>query len=205
MVSATDAPLGINLRQSNILLFEGDKQVDNGSVSITESSFSWEGQTHQFSVPYHQITLHAVSKTSSMTSGDMFSNSSAFPHPHLLIMIDGDRLWSSPSPHHQTVANGDEPMLTDNMDDSDGDVDGDSEDRASDCPGVTTLLRLVPSDPAVLDTMYSVLCECQALNPDLSDGLSESDLEQLDETEENEYVDGDDEDGELDTEQFADN
>ncbi|KAA3672876.1 chloride channel, nucleotide-sensitive, 1A, partial [Paragonimus westermani] len=155
--------------------------------------FSWDGQNRQFSVPYQQITLHAISKDPGrQPMGD--HTTATFSHPHLLVMIDGDRLWT-PTLEQHTSNGGDtiptEPMTIDETG-SDAEDDLESEEsnsggRASDCPGETTILRFVPTDANVLDTMYTALAECQALNPDLSENLSPSDLEDVDE--ENEEYD----------------
>lgn len=106
-------------------------------------------------------------------------------------MIDGDRLWN-PDPVHSSTdgqVDTDEKMAIDgdevvvNTINGDGFVDADddteSEGRASDCPGVTTILRFVPGNSTVLEDMYNALAECQALNPDLQDELSNSELEDL--------------------------
>ncbi|KAF5402941.1 Nucleotide-sensitive chloride current inducer, partial [Paragonimus heterotremus] len=149
--------------------------------------FSWDGQNRQFSVPYQQITLHAISKDPGHhPMGDQ--TTTTFSHPHLLVMIDGDRLWTPTLEQH--TSNGDdtiptEPMIVDetgtDAEDDLGSEESHSGGRASDCPGETTILRFVPTDANVLDTMYAALAECQALNPDISEDLSSSDLEDVDE------------------------
>ncbi|KAF7255333.1 hypothetical protein EG68_09961 [Paragonimus skrjabini miyazakii] len=52
----------VGVRQSGVTLFEGSNVIDNGTLTINEQCFSWDGQNRQFSVPYQQITLHAISK-----------------------------------------------------------------------------------------------------------------------------------------------
>ncbi|KAF6779375.1 hypothetical protein AHF37_01011 [Paragonimus kellicotti] len=108
--------------------------------------------------------------------------------PPQLVMIDGDRLWTPTLEQH--TSNGDDTIPTEPMtiDETGTDTEDDLEsegshsgDRASDCPGETTILRFVPTDANVLDTMYAALAECQALNPDISEDLSPSDLEDVDE------------------------
>ncbi|VDP91004.1 unnamed protein product [Echinostoma caproni] len=144
--------------------------------------FSWIGDTKRFSVPYSQITLHAISKDPRNTASGDQNSTVIFPHPHLLVMIDGDRLWT-PLPNNGTE---EEKMAVDEVEanadttgEDDNGEDTDSEGRASDCPGVTTILRFVPANPSVLEGMYNALAECQALNPDLQDELSNSDLDDL--------------------------
>ncbi|THD25727.1 Nucleotide-sensitive chloride current inducer [Fasciola hepatica] len=194
---------------------------------LTLRCFSWTGDARQFSVPYTQITLHAISKDpQNAASGDQ-NATVVFPHPHLLLMIDGDRLWNSDPVHSSSdgpvgteekmAVDGDEVRVidTNGIDNGDAGVVNDDEDgsesdgRASDCPGVTTILRFVPANPSVLEGMYTALAECQALNPDLQDELSNSELEDLaeegDEDEEEEEETGNGHNGlASDPGQFAD-
>ncbi|OON17360.1 hypothetical protein X801_06802 [Opisthorchis viverrini] len=180
MVAVCGVPPSMVVRQPNVSLFEGSQNLDVGTVVIDERCFTWEGQSRQFSVPYQQITLHAISKDPVMAAGDQPAPENTFPHPHLLVMIDGDRPYSPPHPNGQIAG---EPMAIDGAEHSDTDgsnesqEDATSQGRASDCPGETTILRFVPQDPNALDTMYAALAECQALNPDSTDNSSTSDVE----------------------------
>ncbi|GAA37952.2 Methylosome subunit pICln [Clonorchis sinensis] len=202
MVAACGVPPSLVVRQPNVSLFEGFQNLDVGTVVIDERYFTWEGQSRQFSVPYQQITLHAISKDPVIAAGDQSAPENTFPHPHLLVMIDGDRPYSPPHPNGQSAG---EPMAIDgaerpDTEDSDeSQEDATSQSRASDCPGETTILRFVPQDPNALDTMYAALAECQALNPDSTDDLSASDVED----EEDDFRIPRDMDS-LDSDQYAD-
>ncbi|CAL8103241.1 unnamed protein product [Calicophoron daubneyi] len=220
MVVAPAVTHSISLQERDVVLFNDHDRVENGTLCISDESVKWEGESRSFSIPYKQITLHAISKDPIHTSGDQ-ENNFIFPYPHLLVMVDGAEALGNIQLNgvrgeSMTAAGGDEAMAVDEENGAEEDNNSDSESRASDCPGETTILRFVPSNPIVLENLYETMANCQALNPD-SDELSQSDLEEaLEENEEDEghVSDGDDPypgvpatDGntdEFDPEQFAD-
>uniref|UniRef100_A0A8K9XL10 Chloride channel, nucleotide-sensitive, 1A n=1 Tax=Oncorhynchus mykiss TaxID=8022 RepID=A0A8K9XL10_ONCMY len=52
----------------------------------------------------------------------------------------------------------------------------DEEDEEDECEGITEI-RFVPSDKAALESMFSAMCECQALHPDPDDEDSNGDFD----------------------------
>uniref|UniRef100_A0A3B4H0S1 Methylosome subunit pICln n=1 Tax=Pundamilia nyererei TaxID=303518 RepID=A0A3B4H0S1_9CICH len=74
---------------------------------------------------------------------------SAYPQEHLYVMVNGKL---------NSEAN------------SDGGDDDEDE-------GAITEIRFVPSDKAALESMFSAMCECQALHPDPEDDDSDNDFE----------------------------
>lgn len=57
------------------------------------SSVDWNGENLQFSLLYQNICLHAVSRDP--YGGD---ENVKFPHPHLFLMVEGERAWSNGEP-----------------------------------------------------------------------------------------------------------
>lgn len=57
------------------------------------SSVDWDGGNRRFSLFYPNICLHAVSR-------DPYGGHEnvKFPHPHLFLMVDGERVWSNGEP-----------------------------------------------------------------------------------------------------------
>uniref|UniRef100_A0A3Q4HSR1 Methylosome subunit pICln n=1 Tax=Neolamprologus brichardi TaxID=32507 RepID=A0A3Q4HSR1_NEOBR len=74
---------------------------------------------------------------------------STYPQEHLYVMVNAD-------------------------DDDDGSSDGGDDDEDE---GPITEIRFVPSDKAALESMFSAMCECQALHPDPEDDDSDNDFE----------------------------
>uniref|UniRef100_A0A3Q0SK02 Methylosome subunit pICln n=1 Tax=Amphilophus citrinellus TaxID=61819 RepID=A0A3Q0SK02_AMPCI len=74
---------------------------------------------------------------------------SAYPQEHLYIMVNG-KLNSEAKA-----------------------IDGGDDDEE----GAITEIRFVPSDKASLESMFSAMCECQALHPDPEDEDSDNDFE----------------------------
>lgn len=181
------------------------RMITNRSMPLHRSPvsrFAWEGASRNFSLPYGQITLHAISKnppSATTQQDDMATTPGAFAQPHMLVMVDGDRPWDSSSATTAEEAaaaalcsnntNSAQMDVDDGTDEDEEDEDDNSSGRASDCPGSTSILRFVPREPNVLQKMYDALAECQALNPDSEDELNGSDeLEGVPEE-----VDGEDE------------
>ncbi|XP_035618716.1 methylosome subunit pICln-like [Oncorhynchus keta] len=77
---------------------------------------------------------------------------SAYPQEHLYVMVNA--------------------KLNDEMQEN----AHDEEDEEDECEGITEI-RFVPSDKAALETMFSAMCECQALHPDPDDEDSNGDFD----------------------------
>ncbi|CAH8824814.1 unnamed protein product [Trichobilharzia szidati] len=194
----------VHFMRSDISLYEDSSLIDTGTVKITESCFSWEGTSLQFYIPYLQIALHAIARNTDNQTGN-----NVFPHPHLLIMVEGDRVWDPNSASESKPQTDENHMAVDETESGDEDA-SDQDNRDVDFPSTTSILRLVPSDCAHLEDMFKALADCQALNPHPED--DNSDLDSL--PEDNEYEEND-EDAELenhacnngtnfDPDQFAD-
>ncbi|XP_020363605.1 methylosome subunit pICln [Oncorhynchus kisutch] len=80
---------------------------------------------------------------------------SAYPQEHLYVMVNA--------------------KLNDEMQENAHD-DEEDEDEEDDCEGITEI-RFVPSDKAALESMFSAMCECQALHPDPDDEDSNGDFD----------------------------
>ncbi|CAI2734835.1 unnamed protein product [Schistosoma spindalis] len=160
----------VHFLQSNISLYEDSSLIDTGTLKISEECFTWEGTSKQFFIPYSQITLHAIARNTVDQTGDHPNN--LFPHPHLLVMIDGDRVWDSNNTDDLSDKKSQNEQDGMQIDGGGSDEESDS-DRAPDCPGCTSVLRLVPQDFAQLEDMYKALADCQALNPDPEDDNSD--------------------------------
>ncbi|CAH8649946.1 unnamed protein product [Heterobilharzia americana] len=186
MVAHVGSP-DVHFIQSDISLYEDSSLIDTGTLKISEECFSWEGVSRQFFIPYSQITLHAIAKNTIDQTRDQPNN--LFPHPHLLVMVDGDRVWdpNATESRCETKSQDEENGMVVSEEDSEHENSG--SDRASDCPGSTSVLRLVPPNYAQLEDMYKALADCQALNPDPED--DNSDLESFPEDDEYELNDGD--------------
>ncbi|XP_064830801.1 methylosome subunit pICln-like isoform X2 [Oncorhynchus masou masou] len=77
---------------------------------------------------------------------------SAYPQEHLYVMVNA--------------------KLNDEMQEN----AHDEEDAEDECEGITEI-RFVPSDKAALESMFSAMCECQALHPDPDDEDSNGDFD----------------------------
>ncbi|CDQ86465.1 unnamed protein product [Oncorhynchus mykiss] len=77
---------------------------------------------------------------------------SAYPQEHLYVMVNA--------------------KLNDEMQEN----AHDEEDEEDECEGITEI-RFVPSDKAALESMFSAMCECQALHPDPDDEDSNGDFD----------------------------
>ncbi|KAM7543049.1 hypothetical protein Aperf_G00000010473 [Anoplocephala perfoliata] len=175
--------------RENVSFYEEDRLLDRGKLSVSESSLDWEGENRRFSIAYPNICLHAVSRNP--YGGD---ENVKFPHPHIYLMVDGDRIWSNGEP---VAPDGDTGMEVDDEEDSEEEEGDYPQDRVK----VTYSLRFVPADIRDLDGIYEAIAECQALNPDVED-LSDSDFEDISEGDGNyEDVNGNDV---IDPDNFAD-
>ncbi|VDD76750.1 unnamed protein product [Mesocestoides corti] len=177
----------------NVSFYEETRLLDKGKLTITESSISWNGEKLQFSLAYPNICLHAVSRDP--YGGD---ENVKFPHPHLLLMVDGERVWSNGEP--SISGEGDTGMEIDGGEDVSGEENG--TDFPTDEEKASFVLRFVPSDQNDLDSLYDAIAECQALNPDPED-FSENEFEDVQEEPEGD-VNNENGNGDIDPENFTD-
>lgn len=75
----------------------------------------------------------------------------AFPKPCLYVMFDGK------------------------LDKESGDKESEDEEEERDPMPEVTEIRFIPDDANCLESLYSAMCECQALHPDENDSASEDD------------------------------
>ncbi|KAF7652502.1 hypothetical protein LDENG_00095920 [Lucifuga dentata] len=113
----------------------------------------FDGMGMGFSLEYPSIGLHAISK-----------DVSAYPQEHLYVMVNGK------------LSEENEAEMAEKAPDEEADED-DEDSSGCDDDGVITEIRFVPSDKAALESMFSAMCECQALHPDPEDDDSDNDFE----------------------------
>ncbi|XP_074497137.1 methylosome subunit pICln [Sebastes fasciatus] len=127
-----------------------------GTLYVTETRLSWfDGSGMGFCLEYPTIGLHAISR-----------DVSAYPQEHLYVMVNGKLSGDNEAEMAEKAADDDDEDAS-----SDGSGDDDDEE------GAITEIRFVPSDKVALDSMFSAMCECQALHPDPEDDDSDNDFE----------------------------
>ncbi|VDK32110.1 unnamed protein product [Taenia asiatica] len=151
----------VRLVKGNVSFYEDTRLLDEGKLVVKESSIDWDGENRHFSLFYPNICLHAVSRDP--YGGD---ENAKFPHPHIFLMVDGERVWSNGEP--PPSGSGDNGMDVDDEENS----DEEDRDYGIDEEKTTFNLRFVLPDQRDLDDLYDAIAECQALNPDPED-LSE--------------------------------
>lgn len=125
-----------------------------GTLYVAETRLSWfDGSGMGFSLEYPSISLHAISR-----------DLGTYPQEHLYVMVNAK------------LGDGNEAEMTESTNDE-VDEDASSDDDDDDEEGAITEIRFVPSDKAALDSMFSAMCDCQALHPDPEDDDSDNDFE----------------------------
>uniref|UniRef100_A0A1A8JZ62 Methylosome subunit pICln n=1 Tax=Nothobranchius kuhntae TaxID=321403 RepID=A0A1A8JZ62_NOTKU len=120
-----------------------------GTLCVAETRLLWFDDSRKgFSLEYPSIGLHAISR-----------DVSSYPQEHLYVMVNGK------------VGDENETEMGAADDDDDSSKEDDDED------GAITEIRFVPSDKTALESMFSAMCECQALHPDPEDDESDNDFE----------------------------
>ncbi|TNN01515.1 hypothetical protein fugu_010897 [Takifugu bimaculatus] len=148
---------GVRHEQPETTVEVDGQKLGSGTLFVAEALLSWfDGSGMGFSLEYPTIGLHAISR-----------DTSAYPQEHLYVMVNG-KLSDENEAEMREKAAGDE------ADSGNSDDDGDDDD---DDDGVITEVRFVPSDKAALESMFSAMCECQALHPDPEDEDSDNDFE----------------------------
>ncbi|CAL8363599.1 unnamed protein product [Merluccius merluccius] len=140
---------GVRHEQAQTSAVLDGKGLGCGTLYVAETRLSWfDGSGMGFSLEYPTIGLHAISR-----------DLGAFPQEHLYVMVNAK------------LSDENEAEMKENADDEE------DEDASDDEEGAITEIRFVPSDKAALESMFSAMCECQALHPDPEDEDSENDFE----------------------------
>ncbi|XP_026187367.1 methylosome subunit pICln isoform X3 [Mastacembelus armatus] len=146
---------GVRLQQAETTAVLGGQRLGCGTLYVTETRLFWfDGSGMGFSLEYPTIGLHAISR-----------DVSAYPQEHLYVMVNGK------------LGDDSEADMAEKPADEDDDNDDSSSSGDDDEEGVITEIRFVPSDKAALESMFSAMCECQALHPDPEDEDSDNDFE----------------------------
>ncbi|KAM7412549.1 hypothetical protein PAMA_020094 [Pampus argenteus] len=148
---------GVRHEQAETTAVMGGQRLGCGTLYVTETRLSWfDGSGMGFSLEYPTIGLHAISR-----------DVSAYPQEHLYVMVNGK------------LSDENEAEMTEKAPDDKevDDVSSEDDDDDDDKEGVITEIRFVPSDKAALESMFSAMCECQALHPDPEDDDSDNDFE----------------------------
>ncbi|KAL3991389.1 ubiquilin-like protein [Sarotherodon galilaeus] len=148
---------GVRHEQAETTAVMDGQRLGCGTLYVAETRLSWfDSSGLGFSLEYPSIGLHAISR-----------DVSAFPQEHLYVMVNGKL-------NKENEAEMAEKASDDDDDDNDGSSDGGDDDEDE---GAITEIRFVPSDKAALESMFSAMCECQALHPDPEDDDSDNDFE----------------------------
>ncbi|XP_078470120.1 methylosome subunit pICln isoform X1 [Lampetra fluviatilis] len=140
---------GVKHQESAMSLFVNGEDAGSGVLCVAESRLAWrDAQGHGVSVEYPRVSLHAVSR-----------DPNTFPQHHLYVMLNGKLRAEDAA---GDGAKGDDEEEEDDDDDDDDDP--------------ITELRFVPRDSSSLEALFTAMCECQALHPDLDEVLSEDDI-----------------------------
>ncbi|XP_047449462.1 methylosome subunit pICln isoform X2 [Mugil cephalus] len=145
---------GVRHEQAETTAVMDGQWLGCGTLYVAETRLSWfDGSGMGFSLEYPTIGLHAISR-----------DVSAFPQEHLYVMVNGKLGGENEAEMTERSADDDKDDDDDDDDDSSGGGGGDDDDE-----GTITEIRFVPSDKASLESMFSAMCECQALHPDPED------------------------------------
>ncbi|XP_033988656.1 methylosome subunit pICln isoform X1 [Trematomus bernacchii] len=145
---------GVRHEQAETTAVMDGQKLGCGTLYVAETQLSWfDGSGLGFFLDYPNIGLHAISR-----------DVSAYPQEHLYVMVNGKIKGENVVEMAEKAGDDDEE---DNSSDS-----GDEDEE-----GVITEIRFVPSDKVALESMFSAMCECQALHPDPEDNDSDNDFE----------------------------
>lgn len=148
---------GVRHEQAETTAVMDGQRLGCGTLYVAETRLLWfDSSGLGFSLEYPSIGLHAISR-----------DVSAYPQEHLYVMVNGKL-------NKENEAEMAEKAADDDDDDHDGSSDGGDDDEDE---GTITEIRFVPSDKAALESMFSAMCECQALHPDPEDDDSDNDFE----------------------------
>uniref|UniRef100_UPI0037E97EFA methylosome subunit pICln n=1 Tax=Semicossyphus pulcher TaxID=241346 RepID=UPI0037E97EFA len=146
---------GVRHEQAETTAVMGGEKLGCGTLYVAETRLSWfDGAGLGFCLEYPTIGLHAISR-----------DVSAYPQEHLYVMVNGK------------VGDENVAEMAEKADDEEEDDSSSSGGDDDDEDGAITEIRFVPSDKAALESMFSAMCECQALHPDPEDDDSDNDFE----------------------------
>ncbi|XP_029028054.1 methylosome subunit pICln [Betta splendens] len=144
---------GVRHEQPETTAVMDGQRLGCGTLYVAETRLSWfDGSGMGFSLEYPTIGLHAISK-----------DVAAFPQEHLYVMVNGK------------LGDENDAEMVEKTEAAPADDDDDCSDSGDEGP--ITEIRFVPSDKAALESMFSAMCECQALHPDPEDEDSDNDFE----------------------------
>ncbi|XP_029570946.1 methylosome subunit pICln [Salmo trutta] len=142
---------GVRHEQAETTAVLDGKGLGAGTLYVAETRLSWfDGSGMGFSLEYPTISLHAISR-----------DFSTYPQEHLYVMVNAK------------LNDENEAEMQENAHDQE-DEDNSSEEDESER---ITEIRFVPRDKAALESMFSAMCECQALHPDPDDEDSDGDFD----------------------------
>ncbi|KAM9358722.1 methylosome subunit pICln [Symphorus nematophorus] len=150
---------GVRHEQAETTAVMDGQKLGCGTLYVAETRLSWfDGSGMGFSLEYPTIGLHAISR-----------DISTYPQEHLYVMVNGKLGDENEAEMAEKPADDED----DNSSDSSSSGGGDDDDEE----GTITEIRFVPTDKAALESMFSAMCECQALHPDPEDEDSDNDFE----------------------------
>ncbi|XP_010868208.1 methylosome subunit pICln [Esox lucius] len=142
---------GVRHKQAETTAVLDGKGLGAGTLYVAETRLSWfDGSGMGFSLEYPTISLHAISR-----------DLSAYPQEHLYVMVNAK------------LSDENEAGMQENAHDEENEDESSDEDESE----VITELRFVPRDKDALESMFSAMCECQALHPDPDDEDSDGDFD----------------------------
>ncbi|XP_017321511.1 methylosome subunit pICln isoform X1 [Ictalurus punctatus] len=154
---------GVRHQQAETTAVLDGKGLGTGTLYVAEACLSWfDGSGMGFSLDYPSISLHAISR-----------DPSAYPQEHLYVMVN------------KKLNDENEAEMREKALDDEGEEESDDDNE------VITEIRFVPSDKAALESMFSAMCDCQALHPDPEDADSDNEEFEGEEEEEEETGQGD--------------
>ncbi|PAV69812.1 hypothetical protein WR25_26058 [Diploscapter pachys] len=160
----------VRVAQPQVQAYFETQLIGDGTLIVAESCVVWKAanSSNGFRLPYPSIIVHAVSV-----------DLSSFPHEHILVLIDANKAGSARRrrPRNQPI-----PLFTEeearhirDLNVHEAEMNGDAEESGDDAgsEGTSYTIRFVPTDRSVLNTIYKEMSECQALNPDEEDEISD--------------------------------
>lgn len=145
---------GVRHEQADTTAVLDGQRLGCGTLYVAETRLSWfDSSGLGFSLEYPSIGLHAISR-----------DVSAYPQEHLYVMVNGK------------LNDENEAEMAEKADEEDDDGSSGSEGDDDD-EGAISEIRFVPTDKTSLESMFSAMCECQALHPDPDDDDSDNDFE----------------------------
>ncbi|XP_034024515.1 methylosome subunit pICln [Thalassophryne amazonica] len=138
---------GVRHEQAETAAVMDGQKLGCGTLYVAETRLSWfDGSGMGFFLEYPSIGLHAISR-----------DTSTYPQEHLYVMVNGK------------LSGENEAEMAEKAPEEDDDGNSSGADEDDNDEGAITEIRFVPGDKAALESMFSAMCECQALHPDPED------------------------------------